>query len=686
MTFTDDASNSETLTSVATGAVSAAANTAAAGAPAITGTAQVGETLTAGTAAITDGDGLTGVSYMYQWIRVAVDTTEADIASARAGTYTLVQADLGATIKVRVTFTDDASNSETLTSVATGAVSAAANNAPTASNGTVTQREDSAYYFRAADFNFSRGTGGGFTSLKITELPAVGRLTLNNVPINRFEVPKTIVLVRSSLRGLRYDPPDDAHGSPLATFKFKVNDGTRDSHIEYTMAVNITSVNDPAYGRPYIFGNTQVGHVIYGVARVVGDDDGIPATLNYQWKRYSADGNTFEADIGTNSNTYRLAPSDRGKKVMVEVSFTDDSGYQETVRSRLSPPIPGQTVDEITFQSIMGLGGDTFYDFTADHGQAFTTGTNPNGYTLSKVVIASEDGEADDVSVQICSVASNGDPTTACTTLTAPGGGFAKGHLSFTAPANTTLTGNRTNYMVVIKSPGGTECPPGRHPQRRIRRNRPRFRLVTGNQNPDQNLRRLARRQQNQDFASPSLAPSIHRRSDHEPVTTNEDTRPTLLASASHNSSLTGTSLLQPNAGLWEPYDGRLSRTVLREREGEVPSRHSPGTHRHPQASLQVNATTESWAPTGHPRWEISRRLLRDWLAQQSGQGATRDLQQDDIDFARREAAALQVEVERMRAENEFLRAKNEELLPSLKFCWDEPSGGTGAAWSSTGS
>ena len=47
--------------------------------------------------------------------------------------------------------------------------------------------------------------------------------------------------------------------------------------------------------------------------------------------------------------------------------------------------------------------------------------------------------------------------------------------------------------------------------------------------------------------------------------------------SASHNSSLTGTSSLQPHAGLWEPYDGRLSRTVPREREGEVPSRHHQG-------------------------------------------------------------------------------------------------------------
>ena len=51
----------------------------------------------------------------------------------------------------------------------------------------------------------------------------------------------------------------------------------------------------------------------------------------------------------------------------------------------------------------------------------------------------------------------------------------------------------------------------------------------------------------------------------------------TLPVSASHNSSLTGTSSPQPHAELWEPYDGRLSRTVLREREGEVPSRHSPG-------------------------------------------------------------------------------------------------------------
>ena len=132
VSFTDDASNPETLTSKATAAVAAAANTPATGAPAITGAAQVGQTLTAGTTAIMDANGLTSVSYTYQWIRVATDNTETNIASATASTYTLVGADLGKTIKVKVSFTDDASNAETLTSAATAAVAAAVPNNPPA--------------------------------------------------------------------------------------------------------------------------------------------------------------------------------------------------------------------------------------------------------------------------------------------------------------------------------------------------------------------------------------------------------------------------------------------------------------------------------------------------------------------------------------------------------------------------
>ncbi len=95
-------------------------NTPATGAPTITGTAQVGETLTAVTTGIMDVNGLTSPTYTYQWIRV--NGMEADIASANSSTYTLLDADLGKTLKVRVSFEDDDDYNETLTSAATATV------------------------------------------------------------------------------------------------------------------------------------------------------------------------------------------------------------------------------------------------------------------------------------------------------------------------------------------------------------------------------------------------------------------------------------------------------------------------------------------------------------------------------------------------------------------------------------
>ena len=99
-------------------------NTPATGSPTISGTAQVGERLTADTSGIADADGLTTSTYSYQW--VANDgTTDTDISDATDAAYTLVDDDEGRTIKVRVTVTDDLGNETTLTSAATEAVEAA---------------------------------------------------------------------------------------------------------------------------------------------------------------------------------------------------------------------------------------------------------------------------------------------------------------------------------------------------------------------------------------------------------------------------------------------------------------------------------------------------------------------------------------------------------------------------------
>ena len=105
-------------------------NNQATGAPAISGTAQVRETLTAGTSGIADPDGLSNASFSYQWIRND-GSADTDIQDATGSTYTLTSADEGKTVKVRVSFTDDGGNDETLTSDATGDVAAAPNRAAT---------------------------------------------------------------------------------------------------------------------------------------------------------------------------------------------------------------------------------------------------------------------------------------------------------------------------------------------------------------------------------------------------------------------------------------------------------------------------------------------------------------------------------------------------------------------------
>ena len=98
----------------------ASLNTPATGLPNITGTVQVGETLTADTTGIADADGLDDAAFAYQWL-----ADDAEIDGATAGTYTLVGTDAGRAIRVRVSFTDDGDNEETLTSAAAGAVVAA---------------------------------------------------------------------------------------------------------------------------------------------------------------------------------------------------------------------------------------------------------------------------------------------------------------------------------------------------------------------------------------------------------------------------------------------------------------------------------------------------------------------------------------------------------------------------------
>ena len=104
------------------------------GAPAISGTATVGETLTADPSPIMDADGLASPTFTYQWMRVDSDgSSNPTNVGSNSATYTLVAADVGKKFKVQVSFTDDMGSDESVTSEAyplTGTVMAA-NDPPT---------------------------------------------------------------------------------------------------------------------------------------------------------------------------------------------------------------------------------------------------------------------------------------------------------------------------------------------------------------------------------------------------------------------------------------------------------------------------------------------------------------------------------------------------------------------------
>ena len=133
--------------------------------------------------------------------------------------------------------TTDSASSYTMTVNVT-----AVNDAPTASNNTVTTNEDTTYTFTASDFGFSDVDGDTLSSVTVSALSGSdGTFKLNGVAITgSTSVTKT--QIDSGL--LTFVPDSNENGSSYNTFTFTVNDGTTDSASSYTMTVNVTAVND----------------------------------------------------------------------------------------------------------------------------------------------------------------------------------------------------------------------------------------------------------------------------------------------------------------------------------------------------------------------------------------------------------------------------------------------------------
>ena len=333
VTFTDDAGNDETLTSEATDAVATATqpNNPATGAPTISGTAQVGETLTASTLGISDADGLTNATLSYQWL-----ADDADISGATGSTYTLTDSDGSKTVKVRVSFTDDAGNDETLTSAATDAVAAAtqpnnpATGAPTIS-GTAQVGE-----------TLTADTSG------IADADGLENVTFSY----QWLADDAIAGATAST----YTLADADEGKAITVQVSFTDDASNDETLTSTATDAVaaaTQPNNPATGAPTITGTAQVGETLTADTSSISDADGLTSvSYSYQWL---AD----DADIpGTTESTYTLSEAVEGKAISVQVSFTDDGGNDETLTSAATEAVAGNeepmaSEDVVAWSAIM---------------------------------------------------------------------------------------------------------------------------------------------------------------------------------------------------------------------------------------------------------------------------------------------------------------------------------------------
>ena len=384
VTFTDDDDNEETLTSEATVAVAAAPNHRATGAPTVSGTPQVDETLTADTANIADQDGLTGVSYRYQW-----SAGGADIEGATGSTYILTASEQGQTIQVKVTFTDDRNNQETLTSEATVEVAAAP--APLTAS------------LPDSRFQSARHNGAG-------DRPQV--IAAFSLPVASFEkTTPSVSLTGTTVSSVRLheedglqnswifflDPDGDADivfslatGQPCDSGGICTEDGTTLSAApEPRVLPGPDQQNNPPTGLPSISGTPQVDQTLTADTSPIDDSDGLTnVSYRYQW---IAGGSDID---GATGSSFTLTASQQGQTIQVKVSFTDDRNNAEALTSEPTGAVAAKPIPlTATFTNVPTSHGGSGATFTFD--LAFSENVKISYVNLRDHAFAEDGGEVD---------------------------------------------------------------------------------------------------------------------------------------------------------------------------------------------------------------------------------------------------------------------------------------------------
>ena len=298
--WTDGDGTAEALTSAATAPI-ANINDAPTGLPTITGSAVEDSTLTAIVSGIADADGLGSLNR--QWLRDGVA-----IAGATGTTYRLGDADVGARLSVRVSWTDGNGSAEVLTSASTAPVTNindAPTGAPTIVGSAVEDATLSAIVSSIADADGL----GTFTWQWLRDGAAIAGATDSTfVPGNA-----------------------DVGGRISVRVSWTDGHGTTET-LTSAQTAPVTNVNDVPIGAPAITGSAIEDGRLFIDVSTIGDADGL-GSFGYQWLR---DGASIAGATGT---SLLLGDTDVGRAISVRVNWTDGHGTAEALTSAVTAAV-----------------------------------------------------------------------------------------------------------------------------------------------------------------------------------------------------------------------------------------------------------------------------------------------------------------------------------------------------------
>ena len=350
------------------------ANNAATGAPAISGTPQVGQTLTADTSPIDDEDGLTNATFEYQWIAGG-----SDIDGATSSSYTLTNSEQGKTIRVRVTFTDDAENAETLTSEATAEVTAAPvpltasrpySRFQSARHKGADDRPQVIVAFSLAVASFEKTTPSlSLTGAAVRSVRQHEEDGLDNAWIFFLDPDGSDDIVFSLVTGQPCDSGGicaeggtTLSGGVQVTLPGPDEEGAPDNP-------EPDDPNSPATGAPAISGTPQVGQTLTASTSDIDDADGLTnVSYSYQWIAGGSD------IAGATGSTYTLTSSEQGQTIQVKVTFTDDADNEETLTSEATAAVTAAPVTltvSVTVSAPASHDGSSEFTFEIEFSEEF---------------------------------------------------------------------------------------------------------------------------------------------------------------------------------------------------------------------------------------------------------------------------------------------------------------------------